>query len=182
MSKAQFAPIFGMEISIAWKRGRTRPRAVFRTYLPSRARLLDMAPFARRIHSGPWRDDLCGVDGIPPGPCAGTPRRLRAASFRAPKRNGSTVLLGGADGGLDDREDVLEIVHHVAIPKADDAVSLGLQEPGARIIILNLLQMLRAVQFDDEFLFDADEIRDVISNRVLTPKVDSLLVIAQDRP
>jgi hypothetical protein len=92
------------------------------------------------------------------------------------------VLFGGVDRGLDDSDDTIEIVHHVAIPKADDSVSLRLQKPGSFIIIFNLLQVLSAIQLDDEFLSDAHEIWNEIANGVLPSKVDAQLVVAQDCP
>lgn len=50
------------------------------------------------------------------------------------------------------------------------------------MIVIFLLYMLTSIQFDDEFLFDADEIGNVISNSVLSSETDSQLIVTEERP
>jgi hypothetical protein len=45
-----------------------------------------------------------------------------------------------------------------------------------------LFQVLTAIQFDDEFLLDADEVGDVVADGVLTPEGDAHSVVAEVRP
>lgn len=42
--------------------------------------------------------------------------------------------------------------------------------------------MLTSIQFEDEFLFDADKIRDEVANGMLPSKCDSKLVVANSCP
>ena len=58
----------------------------------------------------------------------------------------------------------INIIRHIIAPKADDFVAERVQVLCFFFIILMLFQMLASIQFDDEFLFDADEIGDVTAN------------------
>lgn len=64
------------------------------------------------------------------------------------------------------------------IPKTDNFVTQRVQEFGSLLVVFFLFQMLTAIQLNDEFLFDADEIRDVVSNSVLSSEIDSQLIVA----
>ena len=74
----------------------------------------------------------------------------------------------------------INIIRHFIVPKADDFVAQRVQVFRSLFIILFLFQMLTSIQFDDEFLFDADEIGDVVANGVLPSKVESQLVAADE--
>ena len=76
----------------------------------------------------------------------------------------------------------INIIHHTIIPKADDFVAERVQVFCSFFIVFFLLQVLTAIQFDDEFLFDADKIGNVLANGVLPSKVDSQLVVADECP
>ena len=66
----------------------------------------------------------------------------------------------------------VDIIRHFVVPKANNFVAERVQVFCSLLIVFLLFQMLRAIQFDDEFFFDADEIRDVVTNGVLSAGVD----------
>ena len=76
----------------------------------------------------------------------------------------------------------IHIIHHIIVPEADNFIAQRFQIFCSLPIVFLLFQVLRTIQFDDEFLFEADEIWDVLAYRVLPSKVDSHLVVADDRP
>ena len=72
----------------------------------------------------------------------------------------------------------INIVCHIVIPKADYFVTEQVQVFGSLFVVLFLLQVLTAIQFDDEFLFDANKVGDEVANGVLSSEIDSQLVVA----
>lgn len=66
-----------------------------------------------------------------------------------------------------------DVLHHLMIPKPENAIAACLQIPGPFGIVLFLLQMLAAVQFEDEFLARRAEINHILSNCMLIPKVSA---------
>ena len=76
----------------------------------------------------------------------------------------------------------INFIRHIIVPKADDFVAEQVQVFCSFFIVFLLLQMLTSIQFDNEFLFDADKIGNVITNCVLPSKVDSQLVVADNCP
>ena len=72
---------------------------------------------------------------------------------------------------LDNANDPVNILHHIAIPKTNDFITQRLKILCSFRIIFSLVYVLTAIEFDNEFLFDAAEIGDVVSNRVLPSEV-----------
>jgi hypothetical protein len=61
------------------------------------------------------------------------------------------------------------LLEHIVIPKAYHDISLAAQ-PFIPLTILRALGMLAAVNFDDHFMIEADEIDNVWANRNLAFK------------
>jgi hypothetical protein len=61
-----------------------------------------------------------------------------------------------------------DVIHHLIVPKADHPIALRLQISCSFCAILVLLQMLTAIEFDNEFGFGRAEVRDILAHRVLT--------------
>ena len=78
----------------------------------------------------------------------------------------------------DDTYNTIQIAHHVVIPKTDDFIAKRVQVFGSLFIIFFLFQVLGAIQFNDEFLFDANKVGDVVADGMLTAKIESKLVSA----
>ena len=76
----------------------------------------------------------------------------------------------------------INIIRHIIVPKADDFVAERVQVFCSFFVVFFLFQMLTSIQFDDEFLFDAGKIGNVFANGMLPSKVDSQLVVADERP
>lgn len=78
--------------------------------------------------------------------------------------------------------DTVDIVHHLMIPKTDDPVTQRSKIFSSFGIIRFLLQVLTAVQLDDEFPLDAAEIGDIFANGMLPSKIHAQLVSAKVCP
>ena len=65
-------------------------------------------------------------------------------------------------------EHALTIIDDIAVPKADDAPSV-IFEPSGPEIIRNVLDMLAAVDFNDQPIFETNEIHDVGTDGPLAP-------------
>ena len=76
----------------------------------------------------------------------------------------------------------IDIIRHFVVPKADDFIVERVQVFCSFFVVLFLFQMLTSIEVDDEFLFDADKVGDIFANGVLPSKIDSQLVVADDRP
>ena len=72
----------------------------------------------------------------------------------------------------------INIIRHFVVPKADDFVAERVQVFCSFLIILFLFQMLTSIQFDDKFLFNADEVGDVVANRMLSSEIDTKLIVS----
>ena len=60
----------------------------------------------------------------------------------------------------------INIIRNFVVPKSDHFITERVQVLRSSFIILFKFQMLTSIQFDDEFLFEADKVRDVIANGV----------------
>jgi len=67
----------------------------------------------------------------------------------------------------------LDIVQHIVIPEAENLVALLFQEFCSFLVVFFLLQMLTSIQFNNEFLLDADKIRNVVADGMLSAEVDA---------
>jgi hypothetical protein len=74
------------------------------------------------------------------------------------------------------------IIHHLIVPKANDFVALRFQIFCSLVVVFLLFQMLTPIQFDNQFCFGGAKIGDVLSDGVLSSKVDAQLVVADVRP
>ena len=79
-------------------------------------------------------------------------------------------------------DDAVDVVHDLVVPKSDDFIAQRFKIFCALCVVFDLFQMLTSIQFDDEFLFDADEIGDEVANGVLTAEVDTEFVVADVCP
>jgi hypothetical protein len=69
---------------------------------------------------------------------------------------------------------------HVTVGEANYSVALTLQPRSSALVIGLLVGMRMAVKFDDELVFSAEEIHDVIANGLLAAKFQAVqLTIAQ---
>lgn len=93
-----------------------------------------------------------------------------------------------------------DILHYSVVPKADHLITLRLQVCCSFFIVFCLFQMLAAVQFNNEFLFDTDKIGNIVANgmfgdschlppdggsmppRVVSSKCNSKLIVSQICP
>lgn len=92
---------------------------------------------------------------------------------RQPKRSRDSV------------QNAVEIFAHLVIPESDDAKAIGCEAfcPCAIIGFLRRVAMLIAIEFDDQFCLEADEIDDIRPDWLLTAKLESVkLPIAQGEP
>jgi hypothetical protein len=58
------------------------------------------------------------------------------------------------------------LFQYVVIPKAQDAVTFT-NKPGIAFLISRVLRMLTAIELDNQFVIEADEVNDVRPNRRL---------------
>ena len=65
----------------------------------------------------------------------------------------------------------VDIFHCIVIPKSDYFISQRLKVFCSFCVVLCLLKVLASVQFNNQFLFDATEIRDVVSNCMLSSEI-----------
>jgi hypothetical protein len=95
---------------------------------------------------------------------------------------GELGFVGLFQRGLEGSDNPVQVVERIFIPEPQHPVAFGLQVLAAFLVVLFLFKMLAAIEFDDEFLFDATKISYKRPNRVLPAEVDAQLVIAQGGP
>jgi hypothetical protein len=81
--------------------------------------------------------------------------------------------------------DLFRILVDVTIPKPHDAVTLGLQQARASLIVRTVLvfTVLRTIYFNDEFCPMADEIQNVLPEWSLPAEVDAaMFAVSQSTP
>jgi len=66
--------------------------------------------------------------------------------------------------------DVLNIIHHIVIPKTQYPKTLTFQKNRSHRIVLHLIGMLTAIQFNYNFPSGSTKINYIWSNGVLAPK------------
>jgi len=75
------------------------------------------------------------------------------------------------------------IPQHLIVPKAEHAVACRLEDPAAGDISILIRRMMPAVDLDDQPRFQAAEVRDVRTNRVLTAELETTETpIAEEHP
>ena len=67
-------------------------------------------------------------------------------------------------------EDTIEVIEHLVVPESQHAKPCLLQKRRAYSVGLDIFRVLAAVQLDNEPSFQADEIHDVVTERVLAPE------------
>src|SRR5215216_816310 len=68
------------------------------------------------------------------------------------------------------------------IPKPQDSIAVRFQVFYSLVIILCLLEMLTAIQLDDQFRFRRAKVGDVLANGMLPTEGDSQLIVSYPRP
>ncbi len=80
-------------------------------------------------------------------------------------------------------ENAVNVSENVVVPKPNDVIAPFLQNARAFGILGCALAMLAAVDLDDEFQIERDEVDDIIANRLLSFELDSFKPAAtQSRP
>lgn len=82
----------------------------------------------------------------------------------------------------DHKYNCIDFVHNLVIPKADDFVALRFEIFCTFCVVFLLIEVLAAIEFDDEFCFWGAEIGDVVSNGVLSSEIDTEFIPAQVCP
>ena len=70
-------------------------------------------------------------------------------------------------------EDVVELRKYIGIPESQNPITLLLQ-PAVTLIVVIVVRMLAAVQFDDETSVKANKVGDVVSDRNLAAKLKTV--------
>jgi hypothetical protein len=74
---------------------------------------------------------------------------------------------------VDGLEDVIHACENVLVPEAHHSIAIRPEKGVASGIVARLLDLLVAIQLDDETRLDTREIADVWADRVLSPKFSS---------
>jgi len=74
----------------------------------------------------------------------------------------------------------IDVFHYSVVPKTDDFIPKRLKIAGSFVIIFFLMEMLTSIQLDDQFLFDGNEICDVIPDGVLTAEIHAVQFVPAD--
>jgi hypothetical protein len=70
-------------------------------------------------------------------------------------------------------EDSVDVIEYLIVPEPQHKKSRLLQKRGAYPIDLNVFRVLTAIQLDNNPPFQANEVQDVVPERVLTPELQS---------
>src|SRR4051794_14685204 len=87
-----------------------------------------------------------------------------------PPRGGGVGRGGDTQGISYGFHDGIELLEDLIVPESHDPEPLGVQPCRPGVILLRLGGMLTAIQFEDQFGFEADEIDNVISDGSLPSK------------
>ena len=87
-----------------------------------------------------------------------------------PRRRGAGEGLSSIDYPRDLLHNALDVAQHIIVPEPQHRESQRFQPRGARIIPRDGVQVLRAIDFDDQLPLEAHEIDDVIPDRLLAPE------------
>ncbi|KZC18475.1 hypothetical protein RHOFW104R3_36315 [Rhodanobacter denitrificans] len=80
-------------------------------------------------------------------------------------------------------EHAFDIHQCLIVPETQHAVSLGLQIPGAALVVPDLFRMLAAIQFNDQHGLTANKINDVMIDLMLAAEFVAIqLPVAQMEP
>ena len=74
---------------------------------------------------------------------------------------------------LDRMHHCIDIFEHVMVPEPEDAVSRRLQSFCSLQIIFCLIQVLAAIDFDDQFSAGSTEVYNVMADGVLSTKLNT---------
>jgi len=72
------------------------------------------------------------------------------------------------------RQIAVDIIHYIAVPKAQEATALLFEESCALGVVFFLVEVLTAIQLDDQFLARGAEVGDVRPNGMLAAEMDSI--------
>ena len=82
-------------------------------------------------------------------------------------------MAGGLEGGKltsNDAQDALEFIKHPIIPESKHLVTLLFQPGCPPSVILFLVHMLPAVEFNDQLFFEACEVYNILTQGMLPPE------------
>jgi hypothetical protein len=88
-------------------------------------------------------------------------------------------LAGGSQFSGDDRQNSIKVQEWLVGCETQDRKAMATKKLISDGVVFNLVRMLRAVEFDDQFGRKAGEIRDVIAQRMLSAKLDTQLLHTQ---
>jgi len=79
-------------------------------------------------------------------------------------------------------DNAVDVVHDLVVPKADYFIAKCFKIFCAFCVVFDLFQVLTAIQFEDEILFDAHEIWDEVTDGVLSSEIDAELIVTNVCP
>lgn len=76
-----------------------------------------------------------------------------------------------------------KILQDIVVPDAQDGEALVLEKPCSSSVIILLLSMLPAIDFDDQMSFETDQIKDIRAKRYLAAELQAVeLTVAERAP
>ncbi len=75
-----------------------------------------------------------------------------------------------------------QVIHHVAVPEADDPVPARFEIFRSGLIIFYLGGVMTAIDFNDQFAFDAAKVGDEFTDSVLPTKIPAIELIPAQCP
>ena len=78
------------------------------------------------------------------------------------------------DGFQDDSHHAIDVIHYIVIPETENAIAVFFEICGAFCIIFFLIEVLAAIQFDDEFLARGTKIGDIRTDCMLVAEMNSI--------
>jgi hypothetical protein len=97
--------------------------------------------------------------------CRVLPRKVKIIDIRL------TISLVVVEGIPDRFEHGIQLLENLKVPEPHDPKSARLEPGRSHFISINLGCMLAAIEFDDQSRPEADEIDDIVSNRILLPEL-----------
>ena len=87
-----------------------------------------------------------------------------------------------AQGASDRLHHPIQVLDHLAVPEPDDLKSARLEHLRPLGVVIGLIKVLSAVEFDDQLGVDAGEIGDVAVNRKLAAELEPVELASSQRP
>ena len=77
---------------------------------------------------------------------------------------------------LNRADNTLNIIFHFIIPKSNDFITLRFQILSSFGITLFLIEMLTAIQFNYQLMFDRNEVNDITADGMLPSEIHPILI------